>query len=113
MARRLSKLNRRAIAEQKSIKRRQQIQAKVFQDFDQEDVIESNTKIAVTDGMWTAGTTGSLKSGAFYTSSGQSSTQYYYQVYSDSLYTQPEFSVAYGNYFGSSSNSGPINSRFR
>jgi len=105
MARRLSKLNRRAIAESKSIKRRQQIQAKVFQDFDQEDVIESNTKIAVTDGMWTAGTTGSLKNAAFFTSSAQSGQTYYYQVYSDSAYTQPEFSVAYGNYFGSSSNS--------
>ena len=103
MARRISKLNRRAIAQQKSIKRRQQIQAKVFQDFDQEDVIESNTKIAVTDGMWTAGTTGSLKSGAFHTASQGTSKQYYVQSYSDAGLTQPEFAVAYGNYFGSSS----------
>ena len=77
MAKRISKLNRRAIAQSKSIKRRQQIQAKVFQDFDQEDVIESNTRLAVTDGMWTAGTTGSLKAGAFYTSSAQTSKTYY------------------------------------
>ena len=103
MARRLSKLNRRAIAQQKSIKRRQQIQAKVFQDFDSEDVIESNTKIAVTDGMWTAGTTGSLKVGAFHTASQGTSKQYYVQNYSDSALQSPEFAVAYGNYFGSSS----------
>jgi hypothetical protein len=103
MAKRLSKLNRRAIAQQKSIKRRQQIQAKVFQDFDQEDVIESNTKIAVTDGLWTAGTTGSLKAEAFYTASMGSNAKYYKQSYSDSALTQPEFAIAYANYFGSSS----------
>ncbi len=105
MARRISKLNRRAIQQQKVVKRRQQIQAKVFQDFESEDVIESNTKVAVTDGMWTAGTTGSLKAGAFFTSSA-THNNYYVQNFSDSLLTQPEFTVAYGNYFGSGSASG-------
>jgi len=105
MARRISKLNRRAIQQQKVVKRRQQIQAKVFQDFESEDVIESNTKIAVTDGMWTAGTTGSLKAAAFFTSSA-THNNYYVQSFSDSARTQPEFTVAYGNYFGSSSASG-------
>ena len=105
MARRISKLNRRAIQEQKVVKRRQQIQAKVFQDFDAEDVIESNTKVAVTDGMWTAGTTGSLKAAAFFTSSA-THNKYYVQSFSDSALAQPEFTVAYGNYFGSGSVSG-------
>jgi len=102
--RRISKLNRRAIADSKVVKRRQQIQAKVFQDFEEEDVIESNTKIAVTDGLWTAGTTGSLKAAAFFTSSGQTTViPYYVQSYSEAALTQPEFAIAYGNYFGSSS----------
>ena len=102
MANRVSKLNKRAIAEAKAVKNRQQIQAKVFQGFDEEDIIESNTRIAVTDGMWTAGTTGSLKNGAFHSAS-TAVSDYYLQVYSDSGLAQPEFAVAYGNYFGSSS----------
>ena len=39
MANRVSKLNKRAIAEAKAVKNRQQIQAKVFQGFDEEDII--------------------------------------------------------------------------
>ena len=35
MANRVSKLNKRAIAEAKAVKNRQQIQAKVFQGFDE------------------------------------------------------------------------------
>lgn len=95
---------------EKKIQEQQKLQntsknGKTFTRFDRENDIVQNQKQLITDGIWT-NSEGSLST--FFTSSEQTDYQkrYYYEVHqSSSVYvnSEPQFSVTFGNYYGSGS----------
>jgi hypothetical protein len=78
---------------------------KIFTRFDKQNDIVENQKQIVTDGIW-SNNNGFLNT--FYTSSEQTEEQkkYYLEIYQSASIdpnSEPQFSIAYGNYYGSGS----------
>ena len=104
-----SKLNKQHIAAKRSTRRSQGVSMKVFQRFNNSDVVESDIAKGVTSAMFTNDTDSTLA--AFYTSSAQSGSDggaYQLEVYSVNpqitTTAVPQFSVAFGHFDGKGAN---------
>lgn len=76
---------------------------KIYTSLDSTNDVVTNVKKKFSEAMWTGGV-GTLTE--FFTSSAEPSPQYYHEIYNESPLldtAQPQFSVAYGNYYGSGS----------
>lgn len=98
------KLAQRKLEEQQKLQNTSN-NGKTFTRFDRENDIVENQKQLITDGIW-SNSEGSLST--FFTSSEETEYQkrYYYEILqSGSAYvnSEPQFSVAFGNYYGSGS----------
>lgn len=104
-----SKLNKQHIAAKRSTRRSQGVSMKVFQEFNQNDIVESDVAKGVTSAMFTDDADSTLTT--FFTSSVQSGSdggKYQLEVYSANPQTLstavPQFSIAFGEYDGHGAN---------
>ena len=104
-----SKLNKQHIAAKRMTRRSQGVSMKVFQNFNQNDVVESDVAKGVTSAMFTGDDDSILTS--FFTSSVQSGSdggKYQLEVYSTNPQTistsLPQFSIAFGEFDGKGAN---------
>ena len=102
-----SKLNKQHIAAKRMTRRSQGVSMKVFQDFNQNDVVESDVAKGVTSAMFTNDSDSVLES--FFTSSAQKASdggKYQLEVYSVNPNPEgvpasvPQFSIAWGHFDG-------------
>jgi hypothetical protein len=106
-----SKLNKQHIAAKRMTRRSQGVSMKVFQDFNQNDVVESDVAKGVTSAMFTDDADSTLTS--FFTSSVQKASdggKYQLEVYSANPNPEgtgtpvPQFSIAFGEFDGKGAN---------
>lgn len=104
-----SKLNKQHIAAKRMTRRSQGVSMKVFQNFNQNDVVESDVAKGVTSAMFTGDDDSILTT--FFTSSVQSGSdggKYQLEVYSVNPQTTPtalpQFSIAFGEFDGKGAN---------
>ena len=107
MARRKSRLNKRAIMESRRRRRSRGIRVTAFNGFDDEDIIESDVAKSITSALWSNNVS---KLTNFYTSSTQvaaESGKYQWEIYGEdpgaNASASVQFSVAYGHIYGSAS----------
>ena len=107
MARRKSRLNKRAIMESRRRRRSRGIRVTAFNGFDDEDIIESDVAKSITSALWSNNVS---KLTQVYTSSAQTASSagdYQWEIYGEDPGSNPsasvQFSVAWGHYAGSGS----------
>ena len=99
---RRSKFNKAELVQRRQNKIAAGVSMKVFQEFNDDDVIESNIAKGVTSALFTNDSDSTLTT--FFSASTMNAADYFLNVYSvdPAVYTsaQPQFAVAYGHYLG-------------
>ena len=107
MAKLPSKINKKALRERRTRKNFRGISVSTFKDFDEDDVVESDSSKGITSALWSDNNSTIT---TFYTSSAQTASAagpYQWSIYREDTATvtdtPAQFSVGYGHYAGSSS----------